>query len=255
MPVLDRFSLEGRRALVTGAGRGIGRVLARALAEAGARVAVTDIDGAAAGDAAEELGSAGARALALRTDVTNPQQVDEMVAGVVAAWGGLDVAINNAGVARRSPAESIPVEDWDFVLGVNLRGVFLCCRAEGRVMLRQGAGSIINVASMSGRIANRPQQHAHYNASKAGVVQLTRSCAAEWAGRGVRVNSLSPGHTVTPMTQATGPEMRAVWVQNTPMGRLGDPADLQGAAVFLASEASAYVTGHDLIVDGGYTLW
>lgn len=122
-------------------------------------------------------------------------------------------------------------------------------------MLAQGAGSIINIASMSGQIVNRPQLHAHYNAAKAGVIQYTRSCAAEWAGRGVRVNTLSPGHTRTPMTAAAEPEMGPTWLSNTPMGRLGTPEDLQGATIYLASAASAYVTGHDLVVDGGYTLW
>lgn len=255
MGILDRFSLAGRTAFVTGGARGIGRALAQALAEAGAAVAVADRNGEGAAVAAAELRGLGVRALSFPLDVTDSGQVTAAIDRLLAEWGRLDVAVNAAGIAVRSPAESIPEADWDAILGVNLKGVFLCCQAEGRAMLAQGSGSIVNIASMSARIVNRPQQHAHYNASKAGVVQLTRTLAAEWAERGVRVNSLSPGHTLTPMTArgvaADGP----VWAANTPMGRLGDPADLQGAALFLAADASAYVTGHDLVVDGGYTLW
>lgn len=255
MPILDRFSLAGRTALVTGGARGIGQALAQALAEAGAAVAIADRNAEGAATAAAELQALGVRALALPLDVTDAGQVNAAVQSILAEWGRLDVAVNAAGIAIRSPAESIPEADWDAILGVNLKGVFLCCQAEGRAMLAQGSGSIVNIASMSARIVNRPQQHAHYNASKAGVVQLTRTMAAEWSSRGVRVNSLSPGHTLTPMTARGVATDGPVWAANTPMGRLGDPADLQGAVVFLASDASAYVTGHDLVVDGGYTLW
>lgn len=255
MGILDRFSLAGRTALVTGGARGIGRALAQALAEAGADVAIADRNGEGAAQAAADLRALGVGSLAVAVDVTDADAVNGMVGNVTAAWGRLDVAVHCAGIAVRSPAETIPEADWDAILGVNLKGVFLCSQAAGRVMLAQGNGAIVNIASMSARIVNRPQQHAHYNASKAGVVQLTRSLAAEWAARGVRVNSISPGHTLTPMTARGVTTDGPVWASNTPMGRLGDPADLQGAVVYLASDASAYVTGHDLIVDGGYTLW
>jgi NAD(P)-dependent dehydrogenase (short-subunit alcohol dehydrogenase family) len=178
-----------------------------------------------------------------------------MVDQVTSKWGPLNIAVNNAGIAIRSPAESIPDDDWDAVLNVNLKAVYLCCRAEAQVMLEQKSGSIINLVSMSAQVANRPQLHAHYNASKAGALQLTRSCAAEWANRGVRINSISPGHMLTPMTENCTEEEKAQWIANTPMGRNGEPSDLQGAVVFLASDAASYITGHDLVVDGGYTLW
>ena len=255
MSILDRFSLKGRTALVTGAARGIGRAYAQALAEAGADVAFVDLDGPGAQTAAQEVAALGVRTLALQTDVTDRRQVQEMVSAVVAAWGVLDIGVNNAGIARGGKAEELSEEAWDAVLDVNLKSVFLCCQAEAQVMLPRGYGKIINTASMSANIVNRPQNQANYNAAKAGVVHLSRSCAAEWAARGVRVNCISPGHTITPMTQGTPQEMRREWVSNTPMGRLGDPADLQGAVVYLASEASDYVTGLDLIVDGGYVLW
>jgi NAD(P)-dependent dehydrogenase (short-subunit alcohol dehydrogenase family) len=255
MSILDRFSLKGRTALVTGAGRGIGYALAQALAEAGADVACVDIDGATAQAAAKELAALGVRTLGIRADVTKKSQVQEAVRAVVAAWGKLDIGVNNAGIARGAPAEELSEEAWDAVLDVDLKAVFLCCQAEARVMLPRGYGKIINTASMSATIVNRPQLHANYNAAKAGVVHLTQSCAAEWAARRVRVNCISPGHTVTPMTAFASEEMRRIWLSNTPMGRLGDPADLQGAVVYLAAEASDYVTGLDLIVDGGYVLW
>ncbi len=255
MAILERFSLKGRNALVTGAGRGIGRSLACALGEAGANVLIADIDANTAEDAVRELSRLGVGAKAFEADVTASDQVERMVADSVSAFGRLDIAVNNAGIAHLSSVEDLSEADWEDVIGINLKAVFLCCREEGRVMLEQGSGTIINIASMSGRIVNRPQPQAHYNASKAGVVQLTRSCAAEWAARGVRVNCISPGHTRTPMTDKVIDEMGDDWISNTPMGRLGETRDLQGAAVFLASDAASYITGHDLVVDGGYTIW
>jgi NAD(P)-dependent dehydrogenase (short-subunit alcohol dehydrogenase family) len=255
MSILDRFSLKGHTALVTGGGRGIGASLAFALAEAGADVAIADLDPATAAETSEAIKKLGVRSLAVQVEVTRADSVTAMVKSVLNAWGRLDVAVNSAGVAKRSPAEDMSEEDWDFVVDIDLKGIFLCTREEAKAMLKQGSGSIINIASMSGQIVNRPQQHAHYNAAKAGVIQYSRTCAAEWANRGVRVNTLSPGHTISPMTAGSMDAMSATWLANTPMGRLGKPEDLQGAVVYLASDASSYVTGHDLVVDGGYTLW
>ena len=179
-----------------------------------------------------------------------------MVTEVADRWGRVDIGVNNAGIALKAKAEEMTEADWDATIAVDLKGVFLCTQAEGRLMLDQGAGSIINTASMSGRIVNRPQLHVAYNAAKAGVVQLTRNCAAEWGSRGVRVNCISPGHTLTPMTALNMDGSNGeIWKSNTPMGRLGLARDLQGGLVYLASDASRYVTGHNLTIDGGYTLW
>ena len=255
MAVGERFSLVGQSALVTGGASGIGACLAAALAEAGANVALADRHLEMAQDVARQLAAQGVATLAIDVDVTRADQVQRMVDQVLDAWGQLDVAVNSAGVATRARAEELEEDDWDHVVGIDLKGIYLSTRAEGRAMLARGRGSIINIASMSGQIVNRPQLHSHYNAAKAGVIQYSRSCAAEWAARGVRVNCISPGHTVSPMTVEAIPVMGDEWVSNTPMGRVGTPEDLQGAVLYLASAASAYVTGHDLVVDGGYTLW
>lgn len=255
MGILDRFSLAGRTALVTGAGSGIGKAYALALAEAGADVAAVDMNAETAQATAAEIAERGVRSLALTVDVTKAEQVQGMVDAVVAAWGKLDIAVNNAGITRRGAAEDLSEADWDTVIDVDLKSVFLCCQAEGRHMLARGYGKIINTASMSARIINRPQKQSNYASAKAGVVHLTHTLATEWASRGVRVNSISPGHAITPMTARARETMADVWISNTPMGRLAEPSDLQGAVVFLASEASDYMTGHDLVIDGGYTLW
>jgi NAD(P)-dependent dehydrogenase (short-subunit alcohol dehydrogenase family) len=203
---------------------------------------------------AQEVAGLGVRAMALTIDVTDGEQARRMVDDVVAAWGKLDIGVNNAGMGRWANAEDMSEADWDAVLDLNLRAVFLCCQAEGRAMLRQGYGKIINTASMSAHIVNRPQNQVAYNASKAGVVHLTRSRAAEWAPRGVRVNSISPGYTRTPLVDQVA-HLIPGWVKDIPMGRMAETDDLQGAVVYLASAASDYVTGHDLVVDGGFTAW
>ncbi len=254
MGILDRFSLAEHTALVTGSGQGIGRAFALALAEAGADVAIVDINPDTAHTVAQEIRELGVHSMALEVDVTQKDQVQEMVQQIVDAWGKLDIGVNNAGIGRWADAEKMSEENWDDVIDVNLKGVFLCCQAEGRVMLEQGYGKIINTASMSACIVNRPQNQVAYNASKAGVVHLTRSMAAEWAPRGVRVNCISPGYTRTALVDQVS-HLVPGWLEEIPMGRMAGTDDLQGALVYLASETSDYVTGHDLVVDGGFTLW
>ena len=254
MGILDRFSLAGRTALVTGAAQGIGKAFATALAEAGADVAIVDINVEPARIVAEELRELGVRAMVLEADVRDSRQVDEMVAAILQAWGRIDIGVNNAGIGFWSAAEELADAEWDNVMSVNLDGVFYCCRAEGRTMLEQGYGKIINTASMSARIVNRPQKQVAYNASKAAVAHLTRTLAAEWADRGVRVNCISPGYTRTPLVDEVA-HLVDGWLADIPMGRMAETSDLQGALVYLASEASDYVTGHELVVDGGFTLW
>jgi len=260
MGILDRFSLQGQTALVTGAGRGIGYALAQALAEAGADVACADLDGDSAQRAAQEFAKLGVRTLGIQTDVTRKAEVAAMVAAIVERWGRLDIGVNNAGIARGGPAEELSEEDWDAVLEVNLKAVFLCCQAEARAMLPQGHGKIINTASISGTIVNTPQKQVVYNTTKAGVMHLTKSLAAEWAPQGIRVNSISPGYTRTKLVDdllATpiGQNMLPHWIARTPQARMAEVTDLQGAVVYLASEASDFMTGHDMIIDGGYCTW
>jgi len=254
MAMLDRFSLQGRTALVTGGGQGIGYALATGLAEAGADVAIVDINSDTAQAVSDQLRELGVRSMALTVDVTKKPQVVQMVETIREAWGHLDIGINNAGIGTWNDAEAMTEDEWDRVMDVNLKAVFLCCQAEGRLMLEQGYGKIVNTASMSATIVNRPQNQVGYNASKAGVVHLTHTLAAEWASRGVRVNCISPGYTRTPLVDQVG-HLVPGWLQDIPMGRMAETTDLQGAVVYLASEASDYVTGHDLVIDGGFSCW
>jgi NAD(P)-dependent dehydrogenase (short-subunit alcohol dehydrogenase family) len=259
-PMLERFRLDGRVALVTGGGQGIGRAFAHGLGEAGAAVAVADLVVERAERTAAELADKGIDSLAITADVTKADQVQAMVDAVLAKWGRLTIAINNAGIGDWTAAEDVSEANWDRMNDVNLKGVFLCAQAEGRVMLQAGYGKIINVASMSASIANTPQKQVVYNTTKAGVLHLTRSLAAEWASRGVRVNSISPGYTRTQLVDdllqtPEGQQMAPKWLALTPMGRMAEVTDLQGAVVYMASEASDFMTGSDMIIDGGYCLW
>lgn len=258
--ILERFRLDGRTALVTGGGQGIGRAIAHALGEAGASVAVVDVQVSRAQAVADELRQKGIRTMALEADVTKPADVEAMVQSVVQKWGRLTIGVNNAGIGQWVATEAMAETDWDRMLNINLKGVFLSAQAEARVMLPQGYGKIINIASMSAHIANQPQKQAAYNASKAGVLHLTRSMAAEWAEGGVRANSLSPGYTRTKLVEdllATpiGETMMPVWMAFTPMKKMAEVTDLTGAVVFMAAEVSDFMTGADMLIDGGYCCW
>jgi NAD(P)-dependent dehydrogenase (short-subunit alcohol dehydrogenase family) len=258
--ILDRFTLDGKTALVTGGAQGIGEAYCYALGEAGARVAVVDINLALAEETAHNLGKRGIEAIAVKTDVTNAEDVAKMVKTVVDKWGVLTIGVNNAGMGVWRDALIQDFSEWRKILALNLDAVFLCAQSEARVMEKAGYGKIINTASMSAHISNTPQNQVAYNSSKAGVLHLTRSLAAEWAPKNIRVNSISPGYTKTALVDkllATpeGKTMLPRWLERVPMARMATPEDLQGAVVYLASAASDYATGTDIIIDGGYCCW
>jgi NAD(P)-dependent dehydrogenase (short-subunit alcohol dehydrogenase family) len=258
--ILERFSLRGRTALVTGGGQGIGRAFAHALADAGASVAVVDIDGKLAEQVAAELRAKSVKAMAIVADVTKPAEAERMVATVVGAWGELTIGVNNAGIGNWSDAETMSEQTWRKIMALNLDGVFYCAQAEAKVMIKKCYGKIINTASMSGHIVNYPQNQVPYNVSKAGVLHLTRSLSTEWAQFGIRVNSISPGYTKTALVDnllATpeGKKMGDAWIPLIPVHKMAEVTDLQGAVVYLACEASDYMTGSDLVIDGGYCAW
>jgi len=253
MADLSLFDLTDKKALVTGAAVGIGRGCVLALARAGADVAIVDIDDRTGPKTAEEIKAAGRDSLFVRCNVTKKDQVQAMVRKVVERFGRLDIGINNAGIGILGADEQLEQKDWDKVIDVNLTGEYLCCQAEAQQFLRQEPieGKIINIASMSATISNC---NASYNASKAGVVQMTKMLAAEWGQYNINVNCISPSYLLTPMHASTPVVVRQRIRELTPMGYVERPEDLFGAVIFLASAASNFVTGHDLMVDGGHTL-
>jgi NAD(P)-dependent dehydrogenase (short-subunit alcohol dehydrogenase family) len=256
---LEKLKLDGRVAVVTGGGQGIGAACARALGEAGAKVVVAELMPERASSIADALKSLGIDAVGLPLDVTKSADVDALAARVAADHGRVDVLVNNAGVAKSDVrAEDTTDDHWRFHMDVNVDGLFWCCRAFGKQMLAQGKGSIVNIGSMSGFIVNKPQPQSFYNASKAAVHHLTRSLAAEWAPRGVRVNAVAPTYIETPLTSfgiKENPEMYKVWLDMTPMGRVGQPDEIASVVHFLASDAASLVTGAIVLADGGYTCW
>jgi NAD(P)-dependent dehydrogenase (short-subunit alcohol dehydrogenase family) len=252
--VLDRFRLDGKVALVTGGARGLGRVIADALASAGADVAITAREAKSAQGAAELIATTSTRkAIGLAADVTQRSSVEALVAHVLETLGRLDILVNNAGVNIRGPIEELSENDWDTVIDTNLKGPWLCCRAVAPVMKRQKSGRVINVSSMLGEISMPGRSP--YASSKGGLTLLTKTLALEWAKDGINVNALCPGPFATEINTPllNDPAARAQMEANVPLARWGDPVELGPAAVFLASEASSFMTGATLFIDGGYT--
>lgn len=257
MPAGVPYDFTGKVAVVTGAGSGIGRAIALHLAELGALVGCVDLESDSLHAAAGEITAGGSRGLATPADVTQPEQLARAIETIQEELGPLMLAANAAGVADSAPAEEMSLAQWQRVVDVDLTGVFLSCQAEARAILAHGAGgAIVNIASMSGTIANRGLQQAHYNSAKAGVVHLSKSLAMEWAPSGLRVNSVSPGYTYTPMTQRPE-QINAMegYKADTPLGRNAEPRDIAGPVGFLLSDAASFVTGVDLLVDGGFVVW
>lgn len=258
MGIVERMRLDGKKGFVTGGARGIGKCTATAFAEAGADVAIVDVDLEVAKETAEEIAkSTGRKVIALKCDCTDEAQVNDMVDEVVSQLGGLDFCHNNAGICVNAPAEEMTYTQWSKVININLTGIFLTDVAAGKYMLNHGGGSIINTASMSGHIVNVPQPQCAYNASKAGVIQLTKSLAIEWAKRGVRVNSISPGYIGTELVNSSEFLVPLIekWNAMAPMGRLGKPEELQSICVYLAGDTSSFTTGSDFIIDGAFTCF
>lgn len=255
MTVLDGFSLDGETAIVTGGAQGLGKAMAAALTDVGADVAIADQNIQRAEETAAEL-SGETEVIAVETDVTDETAVERMVDHVTEQLGSIDVLVNNAGIAEHSPAEDTSFESWRRVMGVNVDGVFLCSKHVGKRMIEGDGGRIVNVSSMSGFDTNVPQKQTSYNTSKAGVSMMTKSLAVEWAEEGIRVNAIAPGYMRTELVDELlqeNPEMEEIWLENTPRGRLGRPEELQELVVYLASDASSYMTGSTLLIDGGYT--
>jgi NAD(P)-dependent dehydrogenase (short-subunit alcohol dehydrogenase family) len=255
---LDMFKLTDRVALVTGGGRGIGLACAEALAEAGARVVVADRDAGLAEQGRTALQAKGAKAEAVVMDVTDSARVTQVADELVSRHGKVDILVNSAGIARsETAAEKVTDEHWLNVLDVNLNGTFWCCRAFGSHMLHAKSGAIVNIGSMSGFVVNKPQEQSYYNASKAAVHHLTKSLAAEWGARGVRVNAVAPTYIATPLNEfvKSNRAMYDAWIGGTPMARLGKVEEIASVVLFLASDAASLMTGSIVLADGGYTCW
>lgn len=248
----EMFGLKGKTAVVTGGGRGIGQTVACGLAKAGAEVAIVARGGGE--QTLKMIREAGGEAYDLRADVTKEKEVDGAVAEILHRSGKIDILFNNAGICIHKGTFEASIEEWRSVIDINLTGEYIMARAVGRAMAEQGIkGAIVNMASMSGSIVNIPQWQASYNASKAGVIHLTKSLAAEWIKYGIRVNSLSPGYIATPMSADVPQDLKDAWEPLMPMHRMGTPEELIPAVLYLVSPAAGYTTGTDLIVDGGYT--
>lgn len=255
MNAMDRFALNGRVAVVTGGTRGLGEGFARALGDAGASIALVGRDAEAGRRVVADLEARGTATTFINADITERENVEAVLEATTARFGRVDVLVNNAGTCVHAPALDVTPDQWRQVMNVNLDALWTCSQVFGRQFVEQGSGVIVNIGSMSGIIVNRPQWQPAYNASKAAVHQLTRSLAAEWAPFGVRVNALAPGYIKTEMSPVDDPRYRQNWIDDAPMQRYGTVEELAPAVVFLASDASSFVTGSVLVADGGYTVF
>jgi NAD(P)-dependent dehydrogenase (short-subunit alcohol dehydrogenase family) len=255
MAVLDAFNLTGRVSVVTGANRGIGRALSVALAEAGSDLALLVRRPETCAPLVEEVQKLGVRAEVFAADVTDRAAVGKAADRIAEAFGRVDVLVNNAGNCVHRPALEVTEQEWHDVMDVNVTGVWNCCQAFGSSMVAAGRGSIVNIGSISALIVNRPQWQPAYNASKAAVHQLTKSLAAEWGPAGVRVNALAPGYVKTEMAPVDEPRFRRQWIEDAPMQRYATPQELGPSLIYLASDASSFMTGSVLVIDGGYTVF
>jgi NAD(P)-dependent dehydrogenase (short-subunit alcohol dehydrogenase family) len=255
MTVLDSFRLDGKVAVVTGGNRGLGRAFVHALGEAGAAIAIVARDSAASAATVKDLEDKGIRAFAVEADVADRTSVVEASDQITAAYGQVDVLVNNAGTCIHRPALEVTEDEWNEVMRVNVNGVWNGCQVFGRQMVDAGGGVIVNIGSMSAQIVNRPQWQPAYNASKAAVHHLTKSLAAEWAPLGVRVNALAPGYVRTDMSPIDRPEFKQHWIDDAPQQRAATPEEIAPSVVFLASPASSFMTGSVLVIDGGYTVF
>lgn len=243
--------LKGKTAIVTGSGRGIGRAIALNLARYGANIVVNDVNLENAQKVVEEIEAMGGQAITVRADVTEETQVNAMIASCIDRFGRVDILVNNAGIVQTVPVTEITGDDWDRVMKVNLKGVFLCCKAAMPAMMAQHSGKIINIASVAGKRGGGLLGNSAYSASKGGVIAFTKSLAREAGAYGINVNAITPAFTDTDMTKGIDPDKKAFIVKMVPLGRVGQPEDIAGAAVFLASSLSDYMTGEMMDVDGG----
>lgn len=253
MHVLDLFKLEGKTAIITGGGRGLGAQIAEGFAEAGANVVLCSRKVEACEEVAEVLKEKGANALAMKCDITNPEEIKAMVDKTVEEFGSIDILVNNSGATWGAPVEEMPIEAWNKVINVNVTGTFLVSQEVGKVMIKQQQGKIINISSVAGLGGTDPRfmQTIGYNTSKGAIITFTKDLAAKWGQYNINVNAIAPGFFPTKMSQVTIEHGGQRIIDSTPLKRLGNENDLKGAALFLASSASDYVTGDTLIVDGG----